>query len=70
MALLDFGIGRVARLSRAPGAINRATALDEHRSTWQRTALELAGTFLVLTGIAVGILTLRLALVLMHGVLH
>jgi hypothetical protein len=32
--------------------------------------LEAVGTFLVLAGIAVGILTLRLALVLIHGVMH
>jgi hypothetical protein len=33
-------------------------------------ALELVGTFLVLIGIAIGILTLRFALVLMHSVAH
>jgi hypothetical protein len=38
--------------------------------SWRRTMLEGVGTFFVLAGIAVGILTLRLALVLIHGVMH
>jgi hypothetical protein len=41
-----------------------------HHSSWQRAALEVAGTFFVLIGIALVILTLRFALVLMHGVLN
>jgi hypothetical protein len=32
--------------------------------------LELLGTFLVLIGIATGLLTLRFALFLMHGMVH
>jgi hypothetical protein len=46
---------------------------DQHATlyrTWCRAALETVGTFFVLAGIAVGILTLRLALVLVHGVMH
>jgi len=39
-------------------------------STWQRMALELVGTFLVLMGIAVGVLTLCFALVVVHGIMH
>jgi hypothetical protein len=70
MALLDFDKGRVTRLQKAPNPVNRITAAKKHQSTWQRTALEIAGTFLVLMGIAVGIMTLRLVLVLMHGILH
>jgi hypothetical protein len=70
MALLDFDKDRVARRSRAPSPANWVTAAEKHHSTWQRTALEIAGTFLVLIGIAVGILTLRFALVLMHGILQ
>jgi hypothetical protein len=70
MALLDFDKGRVTRLPKAPDPVNRVTAAEKHQSTWQRTALEIAETFLVLMGIAVGALTLRFALVLMHGILH
>jgi hypothetical protein len=39
-------------------------------SSRQRTILEFVGTLLVLMGILVGILTLRLALVLMHEFMH
>jgi ABC-type lipoprotein release transport system permease subunit len=39
-------------------------------SSRQRTILEFVGTLLVLMGILVGILTLRVALVLMHGFMH
>lgn len=68
MALLDVGRSRVACLPKAPTSVNRATATEERQRTWQRTALEIAGTFLILMGIVVGVLTLRLALVLMHGI--
>jgi hypothetical protein len=67
MALLDFGSNRVARLR---GHRPPSTAVEAHQSTWQRTALEVAGTFLMLMGIGIGILTLRFVLVLMHGLLH
>ena len=65
MALLDVGRSRAAHLQKAPTS---ASVTEERRRTWQRTALEIAGTFLILMGIAVGVLTLRLALVLMHGI--
>jgi hypothetical protein len=65
MALLDFGRSRVTPPPRVPISANRTAAI-----TWQRTALKVAGTFLVLMGIAVGVLTLRFALVLMHGVVQ
>jgi hypothetical protein len=39
-------------------------------STWQRMTLELIGTFFVLMGIAVGVLTLCFALVVVHGIMH
>jgi hypothetical protein len=42
-------------------------APSRHMAT---TVLEVVGTFLILAGIAVGILTLRFALVLIHGVIH
>jgi hypothetical protein len=67
MALLDFGRSRVTRLRGHPPP---STTAETRQSTWQRTALGLAGTFLVLMGIGIGILTLRFVLVLMHGVLH
>ena len=70
MALLDFDRSRVTRLSTAFNPINRVTAAEKHQNTWQRATLEIAGTFLVLMGIAVGILALRFALLLIHGSLH
>jgi len=39
-------------------------------STWQRMTLELIGTFFVLMGIAVGVLTLCFALVVVDGITH
>ncbi len=70
MAALDFAKVGAGRLSQPPNTHDRSRTAREHQSTWQRTALEIAGTFLVLMGIAVGILSLRLVLVLTHGVLH
>jgi hypothetical protein len=67
MALLDFGGSRATRLHEHPPP---PTAAQARQSTWQRTGLEVARTFLVLIGIAIGILTLRLVLMLMHGFLH
>jgi hypothetical protein len=67
MALLDFGRSHVARPQGHPSP---STAVEARQSTWQRTALEVAGTFLLLMGIGVGILTLRFVLVLLHGVLR
>jgi hypothetical protein len=70
LALLDVGRSRVACLPKAPTSVNRASGAEERQRGWQRTALEIAGTFLVLMGIAVGVVTLRLALVLMHGIVQ
>jgi hypothetical protein len=70
MALLDLGRGQVARPSRALGPVNGTTAADKRQSTWWSVALEVAGAFLVLMGIALGLLALRFVLVLTHGVLH
>ena len=67
MALLDLGRSHVARLQGHPPP---STVAETRQSTWQRTALEVAGTFLVLMAIGIGILTLRFVLVLMHGSLH
>jgi hypothetical protein len=70
MALLDVGRSRAAHLQKAPTSVNRTSVTEERQRGWQRTALEIAGTFLVLMGIAVGVVTLRLALVLMHGIVQ
>ena len=67
MALLDVSRDRVGRQSHVP---KRASDAGRQLSTWRKAVLEIVGTFSVLIGIAVGILTLRFALVLMHGVLH
>ena len=54
---------------RRSGARHRK-ATRKRQPTWQRAALQVAGTILVLIGIAIGILTLRFGLVLMHGFLQ
>ena len=69
MALMNFAAARVAASSLPGGSVNRATTVQHHR-TWYRTTLEAIGTFLVLAGIAVGILMLRFALVLVHSGMH
>jgi hypothetical protein len=67
MAVLDLSRSRATDLRGHPP---QSTAAEERQSTWQHPALGLAGTFLVLTGIGIGILTLRFVLVLMHGILQ
>ena len=68
MALMDLAASRAAVSSPSRGSVNHATTAHRH-STWHRAVLDVVGTFLVLAGIAVGILTLRFALVLIHGVM-
>ena len=74
MALMNLAATRVAVSSPPRGSVNHATTAHRHRThnhrTWYRATIEAAGTFFVLAGIAVGILTLRFALVLIHGVMH
>jgi hypothetical protein len=66
MALMNLAATRVPVSSPPRGSVNYATTA--HRlSTWHRKMLDAVGTFFILAGIAVGILTLRLALVLIHG---
>jgi hypothetical protein len=65
MALVNLAATRVALSS----PVNRTTTTQHYR-TWYRAVIETVGTFLVVAGIAVGILTLRLAVVLIHGVLQ
>jgi hypothetical protein len=67
MALLDLSRSRATNPQGRPPP---STAAEARQSTWRRSASGLAGTFLVLIGIGIGILTLRFALVLMHGVLQ
>ena len=69
MALMNLAATRVAVSSPLRGSINQATTTRRH-SAWHRRVLDAVSTFLVLAGIAVGILTLWLALVLIHGVMH
>ena len=69
MALMNLAATPVAVSSPPRGSVNHATTAHRH-NTWHRTVLEAVGTFLILAGIAVGILTLRFALVLIHGVMH
>jgi hypothetical protein len=66
---MDLTATRVAVSSPPRGSVNHTTTAHRH-SSWQRTLLDAVGTFLILAGIAVGILTLRFALVLIHGVMH
>jgi hypothetical protein len=67
MALLDLSRSQASSLR---GHSPSSTGTEARQSTWQRAALGLTGTFLVLMVIGIGILTLRFVLVLMHGVLH
>jgi hypothetical protein len=69
MALIDLAATRIAVSSPPRASVSDATTAHRH-STWHHTVLEAVGTFFVLAGIAVGILTLRLALVLIHLVMH
>ncbi|MGA7263473.1 MAG: hypothetical protein WA709_06950 [Stellaceae bacterium] len=69
MALIDLAATRVAVSSPSRGSVNHAITAHRH-STWHCAMLDAVGTFLVLAGIAVGILTLRFALVLIHGFMH
>ena len=55
MAPMNLAATPVAVSSPPRGSVNHATAAHRH-STWQRTLLDAVGTFLILAGIAVGIL--------------
>ena len=69
MALMDLAATRVSVSSPSRGSVNHTITAHRH-STWHRAVLDAVGTFLVVAGIAMGILTLRFALVLIHGVMH
>jgi hypothetical protein len=66
MALMESARDRTGR---GPHVVSGASATRKQQSALRSMALELVGTFFVLIGIAVGVLTLRVALVLMRGVL-
>ena len=66
MVLLNFAGDRAQPQSYRH---KRRGAVAGGLSSWQRAILEFIGTLLVLTGISVGILALRFALVLMHQVM-
>jgi hypothetical protein len=69
MAFMSLAPTR-ARASSQSSRLVKHASTPPRQGTWQRTVLEAAGTFLILAGIAVGILMLRFALVLVHGVIH
>jgi len=52
-----------------PHVLSGASA-TRRPSTWQRMAHELIGSFFVLIGVAVGVLTLCFAIVLVHGIMR
>jgi hypothetical protein len=64
---LDVVRGRVRRQPQMP---KRLSAVGRHQCSWRSVTLECVGTFFVLIGLAIGLLTLRFALVLVHGLLH
>jgi len=69
MTIMNLASTPLAPSSQPTGSVNRATTA-RRQSTWQRAVFETVGTFLLLAGIVVGILTLRFALVLIYGVTH
>lgn len=58
------------RVRGRPQMFKFASVRNPQQRKCKKTALELIGTFLVLLVIALGILTLRFAMVLMHGAFH
>ena len=67
MVLLDVGKDRVQYQPPFPQRVNDAT---NQRRKWHRAILDLVGTTFVLVGLGISLLTLRLVLVFMHGMLH
>jgi hypothetical protein len=68
MAFMNLASTRVAVSSQPPELFKKAVATRRQRR-WQRTVLEGVGTFLLLAGVAVGVLTIRFSLVLVHRVM-
>ena len=67
MALLDVARSRIRYQSLTS---RRVLADVKQQRTWRTATLEFVGTLFVLIGLAIGLLTLRLLLVLIHGALH
>jgi hypothetical protein len=65
VALLEMERGSVSRRTR-----EAADTRSGQPNVRRKAAFEFFASFLVLMGIAIGILVLRFALDLMHGVLH
>jgi hypothetical protein len=63
-----FELGR-SRIARQANTLSRASAAYRQHGTRQRAVLELIRNCLVLIGIGIGIMTLRVILLLTHGVL-
>jgi hypothetical protein len=68
MAIMNFAPNRPAGFLQSPGMLEKQPPA-RRQNTLHRTVLEGAGTSFLLAGIAVGVLTLRFALVLIHGVM-
>ncbi|MBV8937948.1 MAG: hypothetical protein JO095_19395 [Alphaproteobacteria bacterium] len=68
MAIMDLAPSRSAGALQPLEEIGKAATVCR-QNPWHRRALKAAGTFFLLAGITVGILTLRFALVLLHDVM-
>ena len=66
MTLLDVARSRIRDQSDTP----RRVSAGKQQRKWRRATLEFLGTLVILLGLAIGLLTLRFALLLMHGALH
>lgn len=69
MAVLDFARGRAAYPSPTPSPADRSISASRQPRRL-RIGVEIGGTFFALMLIAVGVLALRFALVLAHGLVH
>ena len=67
MALMDVA---GARVRHASPMTRQARSQVKQRPSWPRAIFGFFGTFFILFGIAAGLLTLRFALVLTHGLIY
>jgi len=68
MVFMNLAPTRAAVPLQPPALEHEATPARRH-GTWPRTVLKAVGTFLLLAALAVGVLTIRFSLVLIHGVM-
>jgi hypothetical protein len=68
MTIMNLAPTRPTDTLQPLGVVEKAATV-RRQNAWHRIVLEVVGTFFLLAGIAVGILTLRFALVLIHGVM-